>query len=97
MIGEIKGSLYVALEGAPTIFFQGALKIAQKCEETDTFDVVIDGLVDSEIEGVLVGAPKDAINNLYKVAQEATVTCECKQNFVNILNFQLFKFSVVHV
>ena len=97
MKGELKGSLYVALEGAPKIFFQGALKIAQKCEETDTFDVVIDGLVDSEIEGVLVGAPKDAINNLYKVAQEATVTCECKQNFVNILNFQLFKFSVVHV
>ena len=58
---------------------------------------MIDGLVDSEIEGVLVGAPKDAINNLYKVAQEATVACECKQNFVNILNFQLFKFSVVLV
>ena len=97
MKGELKGSLHVGIEGAPKIFFQGALKIAQKCEEKDTFDVVIDGLVDSEIESVLVGAPRDAINNPYKVAQEATVTCECKQNFVNILNFQLFKFSVVHV
>ena len=27
MEGELKGSLYVALEGAPKIFFQGALKL----------------------------------------------------------------------
>ena len=92
MKGELKGSLYVGLEGAPKTFFQGALKVAQKCEEKDIFDVVIDGLLDSAIEGVLEGAPRDAINNLYKDAQEATVTCECKQNFVNILNFQLFLF-----
>ena len=45
---------------------------------------MIDGLLDSVIDGVFEGAPRDAINNLYKDAQEATVTCECKQNFVNI-------------
>ena len=65
------------------------------------FDVAIDGLLGSGIEGVLEGAPRDAINNLYKDAQEATVTCECKQNFVNILIFQLllfmFNFSKMQV
>ena len=33
MKGELKSSIYVALEGAGKIFFQGALKVAQKCEE----------------------------------------------------------------
>ena len=90
--GEFKCSIYVALEGAPKIFFQGALKVAQKCEEKKyTFDVVIDGLLDSAIEGVLEGAPKDAINNLCKDAEEATVTCKYKQNFVNILNYIYFQ------
>ena len=74
------------------IFLQGALKVAQKCEEKDTFDFAFDGLLDSAIEGVLEGAPNDAINNLYKDAQEATVTCEYKQNFINILIFQLLLF-----
>ena len=46
---------------------QGALKVAQKCEEKDIFYVVIDGLLDSAFEGVLDGAPRDAINNLYKM------------------------------
>ena len=87
MKGELKGSLYVPFKGAPEIFFQGALKVALKCEEEDILDVVIDGLLDSAIEGVLAGTPRDAANNLYKDAQEATKTCECKQNFVNILNF----------
>ena len=54
----------------PKIFLQGTLKVAQKCEEKDTFDFVFDGLLDSAIEGVLEGAPNDAINNLYKDAQE---------------------------
>ena len=27
MVGNIKGSLYVALEGTPKVFFQGALKV----------------------------------------------------------------------
>ena len=90
--GELKGSPYVPFKGTPKIFFQGTLQVAQKCEEKDTFDVVIDGLLDSAIEGVLEGAPRDAINNQYKHAQEATVTCECKQNFVNILIFQLLLF-----
>ena len=40
MKGELKGSLYVLFKGAPKIFFQGALKVAQKCEEKDIFDVV---------------------------------------------------------
>ena len=53
---------------------------------------MIDGLLDSVIEGVLEGAPRDATKNLYKDAQEATVTCECKQNFLNILIFQLLLF-----
>ena len=53
---------------------------------------MIDGLLDSAIEGVLEGVPRDAINNLYKDAQEATVTCECKRNFVNVLIFQLLLF-----
>ena len=53
---------------------------------------MIDGLLGSGTEGVLEGAPRDAINKLYKDPQEATVTCECKQNFVNILIFQLFLF-----
>ena len=30
MKGELKGSLYVALEGGPKIFFQRTLKVAQK-------------------------------------------------------------------
>ena len=92
MKGELKGSLHVLFKGAPKIFFQGALKVIQKCEEKDIFDVVIDSLLDSAIEGVLEGAPRDAINNLYKDVQEATVTCECKQNFVNILIFQVLLF-----
>ena len=70
MKGERKGTLFVALEGAPKIFFQGALKVAQECEEKDTFDVFIDGILDSAIEGVIEGALKSAINNLYKDAQE---------------------------
>ena len=53
---------------------------------------MIDGLLDSVIEGLRKDAPRDAIKNLYKDAQEATVTCECKQNFVNILIFQLLLF-----
>ena len=69
---ELKGSLYVPFKGAPKIFFQGTLKVAQKCEEKDIFDVVIDGLVDIAIEGVLEGASRDAINNLYKHA----LTCK---------------------
>ena len=84
MKGEIKGSLYVP--------FKGALKVVQKYEEKDIFDVVIDGLLDSAIEGILECAPRNAINNLYKAAQEATVTCECKKNFVNIIVFQLLLF-----
>ena len=48
---------------------------------------MIDGLLDSVIEGVLEGAPRDATKNRYKDAQEANVTCECKQSFLNILTF----------
>ena len=61
MEGERKGSFYVPFKGAPKIFY--------------IFDNVIDCLLDSAIEGVLEGAPRDAINNLYEDAQEATVTC----------------------
>ena len=43
---------------------------------------MIDGLLDSALEGVL--------NNLCKDAKEANIACEGKQNFVNMLNFQLF-------
>ena len=85
--GELKGSLNVALKSAPKIFFQGTLKVGKKCEEKDTFEAVIDGLLDSATESVLEGAPRDAINSLYKDAQETTVTF--KQNFVNMLIFQL--------
>ena len=53
---------------------------------------MIDGILDSVIEDLLKDAPRDAIKNLYKDAQEATVTCECKQNFLNILIFQLLLF-----
>ena len=88
---ELKGSLYVPFKGAPKIFFQGALKVAQKCEEKDIFDVLMDGLLESAIERELEGAPRDAIN-LNKDAQEATITCECKQNFANIIIFQLLLF-----
>ena len=84
---------YIPVKGVPNIFFQGALKVARKCEEKDVFDVVVDGLLHSAIERVLEGAPKDTINDLYKDAPEATVTCECKQNFVNILIFQLLLFT----
>ena len=87
MKGELKGSLYAPFKGTPKLFFQGTLKVAHKCEEKDIFDVVIDSLLDSAIEGVLEGPPRDATNNLYKDAQEATVTCECTQNFVWILIF----------
>ena len=74
------------------VSFGEHLNVKRKCEEKDILDVVFVGLLDSAIEGVLEGAPRDAINNLYKDAQEATVTCECKQNFVNILMFQLLLF-----
>ena len=50
---------------------------------------MIDGLLDSAIESVLE-APRDAINSLYKDAQETTVTF--KQNFINMLIFQLLLF-----
>ena len=76
MKGELKGSIYVALEGARKIFFHGAFKVLQKGEEKDTFDVGTDGLLDSAIEDVLEDAPKNATNNLFKDAREATVTCE---------------------
>ena len=33
MKGELKGSLYVPFKAVPKIFFQGALKVAQKCEK----------------------------------------------------------------
>ena len=95
MKGELKGSLCVPFKGAPKIFFQGALRVAQKCEEKDIFDVLIDGLLDSATKGVLEGAPRNAINNLYKDAPEATVTCECKQHFVNILILQLLLFMFI--
>ena len=75
MKGELKNSLYIPFKGTTKIFFQGTLKIAQKCEEKDIFDVVIDGLLDSAVEGVIESAPRDAIN-LYKDTQEATITCE---------------------
>ena len=55
MKGELKGPPYVPFKGTPKIFFQGKLKVAQNCEEKDIFDVVIDGLPDSAIEGVLEG------------------------------------------
>ena len=87
---ELKGLLYVALEDVPQTFFQGALRVAQKSEEKDTFDVLIDSLLDNAIEGVFEDAPKDALDNLSKDAHEATATCESKQNFVNILNFTCF-------
>ena len=86
--GELESSLYVALEGTPKIFFQGALKIAQNSEEKDTFDDIIDGLLDSAIDGALEDAPNDPLNDLPKDAQEA-ITFESKQNVVNVLNFQL--------
>lgn len=80
MKGELEGSFYVALEGAPTTFFQGALKIAGKGEENDTFDLVTHGLLES--------TPKDALNDQHKDPQGATITFESKKNFANILNFQ---------
>ena len=92
MKGELRGSLYVPFKGVPKCFFQRAFKVAQSCEEKDIFGVVIDGLLDSAIEGVLEGASRDEINNLCKDAQEATMTCECKEHFVNILIFQLLLF-----
>ena len=54
MKGERKGSLYVPFKGVPKCFFQRAFKVAQSCEEKDIFGVVIDGLLDSAIEGVLL-------------------------------------------
>ena len=59
MTGELEGSLYIALASAPNIFFQWALKIAQKGEEKDKFDVVIDVLLYSAIEGADEGVPED--------------------------------------
>ena len=49
MKGELEGSFYVALEGAPTTFFQGALKTARKDEENNTFDLVTHGLLESNL------------------------------------------------
>ena len=72
--------------------FRDHLKLHKNVKKKHIFKVVIDGLLDSAIEGVIQGAPRDAINNPYKDAQKATVTCECKQNFANILIFQLLLF-----
>ena len=74
------------LKEQPRFSFREHLKL-QKCEEKDIFDVVIDGLLDSAVEGVLEGAPRDEINDLYKDPQEASIICKCKQNFVNVLFF----------
>ena len=41
MKGGLKGSLHVVFKSAHKIFFQGELKVAQKFEEKDTFDVLI--------------------------------------------------------
>ena len=41
MKGELKGSLCVPFKGAPKIFFQRALKVAQKYEEKDIFDMTV--------------------------------------------------------
>ena len=49
----------------------------------------MDGLLDSSIEDAREGAVKDALDNLRKDAQEATITFESKQNVVNILHFHL--------
>ena len=38
---ELEGAFYVSLEGAPSL--DGAIKIAQKGEKKDAFDVVVDG------------------------------------------------------
>ena len=89
MKGKNEGSLYVALEGAPKIFFKGVLKIPQKGEERDTFDVVIDVILDSAIESAGESAPKDALNDLCKDAQEVIIIFESNQNVVIILNCQL--------
>ena len=90
MKGELKGSICVALEGARKIFFQGAFKVLQKGEEKDTFGVGIDGLLDSAIEDVLEDAPKNAINNLFKDAREATVTCELQTKFCKYIKLSAF-------
>ena len=55
----LTGELESSLASAPNIFFQWALKVAQKGEEKDKFDVVIDGLLYSAIEGADEGVPED--------------------------------------
>ena len=79
--------------------FRDHLKLHKNVKKKHIFKVVIDGLFDSAIEGVIQGAPRDAINNPYKDAQKATVTSECKQKFANILIFQLllFMFNVLKI
>ena len=49
----------------------------------------MDDLLGSSIEDAREGAAKDALNNLRKDAEEATITFESKQNVVNILHFHL--------
>lgn len=63
--------------------FRKHLKLHKKVKK-DTFHVVIDGLLDNAIEGALEGEPKDSLIDLRKDSQEASITFECEQHFVDI-------------
>ena len=87
MQSELEGALYVTLEGRAEVHLQGARKNAQIVEEKDTFDVAVDGLFCSAIEGTPEGAPKDALNYLCKDSQEATMKFESKKKYSKCIRF----------
>ena len=56
-------------------------------KKKDAFVAAVDGLFDGKIEVTPDGVAKDALKNLLKDGQEATMKFESKQNIVNILDF----------
>ena len=66
------GYFYVALEGAPKTFFEEHSELHNNLKKKMHFDIVIDVLFDSTTKGAREGAPKTALNDLHKDAQEAT-------------------------
>ena len=73
-IGEIEGAFYVSLESTPMISLKRAHENTQKCEEKHKLYPTVDDPLDSKIKGVpagtLVGAPKYALTDFHKDAQE---------------------------
>ena len=84
---ELEGPLYFTLKGVPKISLKVVLKNAQKNEEKDACDLIVDGLFCGAFDSAPEGVPKYVLNDVRKGAQESTIKFESKQNIVNGLIF----------